>query len=430
MVTNTTCKHCGAELDVQASSSRDGSAVKCASCGLVNRDDPKDARKKGRPASPWRLKRRSGLIETIDDLHNVHRRIVSGQLTPEDAIARGDEPWRPLGSIPELRAVFRATRSRIFSPGSSSAPESGAQAEVGQESKPAFLRRLSEELDEVSSVVEPEIDDSDVFLGASAPAVVPPGGELTIRFAAYVPEMAVQADEALRAGSRRTVAHPDLARARWKKGLEVDVLVRAKHLSIDPPVKRFKWSGALDTLVFDAEVSDDAPETTVVLKYDIVVDGIVVAALRHDLEIRRGADVHKTKEVGTTAARTAFASYASGDRDAVLHRVASLRIAAGLDVFQDCLSLRAGQEWKPQLSEEIRRSDLFLLFWSERAATSQWVEWEWRTALGEKEQEALQLHPLEPVELSLIPKELTHLHFEDPAMIIRDYYAGSSAEHS
>ena len=287
-----------------------------------------------------------------------------------------------------------------------------------------------EELDEVSSVVEPDMEESDVFLGASAPAVVPPGGELTIRFAAYVPEMAVEAGDALRAGSRRAVAHPDLARARWKKGLEADVLVRAKHLTIEPPVKRFKWSGTLDTLVFDAEVADDAPETTVVLKYDVVIDDIVVAALRHDLEIRRGADIHETKEVGTTAARTAFASYASGDRDAVLHRVASLRIAAGLDVFQDCLSLRAGQEWKPQLSEEIRRSDLFLLFWSERAATSQWVEWEWRTALGEKEAEALQLHPLEPVKLSLIPKELTHLHFEDPAMIIRDYYAGSATERS
>ena len=49
--------------------------------------------------------------------------------------------------------------------------------------------------------------------------------------------------------------------------------------------------------------------------------------------------------------RTAFASYASQDRDAVLARVQGIQKALpSLDVFLDVASLRSGQRWKEQLA--------------------------------------------------------------------------------
>jgi hypothetical protein len=119
------------------------------------------------------------------------------------------------------------------------------------------------------------------------------------------------------------------------------------------------------------------------------------------------------------APRTAFASFSSMDRDRVLDRVASLKLAAGLDVFMDCLSLKPGEEYKKALRDEIKRRDVFLLFWSQHARRSEWVEWEWRTALRHKKREAIQPHPLESMDLAPPPKELEMLHFGDPHMALR-----------
>lgn len=123
------------------------------------------------------------------------------------------------------------------------------------------------------------------------------------------------------------------------------------------------------------------------------------------------------------AARTAFASYASTDRDRVLDRVAAVRISAGLDVFLDCLSLHPGEAWKQRLADEIRERDLFLLFWTAAAAGSEWVTWEWQTALAAKGKNGLQVHPLESGIAP--PEQLKDLHFGDVMMLIRDAGAHS-----
>ena len=112
-------------------------------------------------------------------------------------------------------------------------------------------------------------------------------------------------------------------------------------------------------------------------------------------------------------------SYASKDRQRVLDRVAAVRIAAGLDIFLDCLSLNPGDRWKDQLRNEIDGRDLFLLFWSDDAKNSQWVEWEWKTALAEKGIDAIQLHPLDLVHEAPPPDELKELHFGDAYMLAR-----------
>lgn len=158
------------------------------------------------------------------------------------------------------------------------------------------------------------------------------------------------------------------------------------------------------------------PEADTLLKFDVLIADIVVAMLRLDLEIARRA-APEPAEVSSQAARTAFASYSSTDRQRVLDRIDAVRIAAGLDVFLDCLSLKPSEQWKPRLDQEIRARDLFLLFWSQAAASSPWVEWEWREALALKGMAAMQIHPLENAVLP--PPELEALHFGSVAMYAR-----------
>jgi hypothetical protein len=203
----------------------------------------------------------------------------------------------------------------------------------------------------------------------------------------------------------------------WQRGTRVQVRLAGKGLAIDPPSQEFDWLGRREMLSFDVTVPDDAMEDTIVLKFDALIDGITVARLRLDLDIRAGAGGSGVRTARASAAKTAFASYSSQDRERVLDRVASVQISAGLDIFLDCLSLHPGQQWQARLEQVIRDSDLFLLFWSQPAAESQWVEWEWRRALAEGKKAAMEIHPLENGVKP--PPELGDLHFGDVVMAVR-----------
>lgn len=89
-------------------------------------------------------------------------------------------------------------------------------------------------------------------------------------------------------------------------------------------------------------------------------------------------------------------------------------------------SLNPGEKWKPSLEREIRDRDLFMLFWSVYAKESQWVTWEWRTALRYRGVDGIEPHPLDPVQEAEPPEELRDLHFNDRYMLARKYYEKSA----
>ncbi len=268
-----------------------------------------------------------------------------------------------------------------------------------------------------------------VRLGASAPAQVAPGSEFSFRFVAYPPADEAEVARLLTELSARSEHRLNVHECRWQPGTAVTVRASARQVDIAPAEQTFVWEGHRVLLDFDATVASNATEGNVVLKFDVAVDGIVVARLRLDLSIVRSPDA--SQQPVTTAAsepaRSAFASYSSKDRERVLDRLAAVRIATGLDVFLDCLSLNPGEQWKPRLEREIKGRDLFLLFWSTESAASPWVEWEWRTALTEKGREAMQIHPLATGVKP--PQELKDLHFGDVYMLVREAQVARRAEH-
>ena len=78
---------------------------------------------------------------------------------------------------------------------------------------------------------------------------------------------------------------------------------------------------------------------------------------------------------------TLFLSYARADLDTVAPLARDLA-ANGVSVWRDQDSLYSGQRWPKAIGEAIAGQDALLLVWSQQAAQSHFVEFEWTTALA------------------------------------------------
>jgi hypothetical protein len=259
-----------------------------------------------------------------------------------------------------------------------------------------------------------------VFLGASAPQSAKKGTQFTARFVAYVKSLEQTVRELFEDLSPTSKSHLGVKKANWAVGTEITVEIRGEGLKILNQRQNFIWSGTYDIVDFDVEVANTAPMSTI-LKIDVLINEILVAILRLDILITESEPSKERVTAYTESAKTAFASYAHEDRLRVLDRIDEIS-RAGISVFLDCLSINPGEKWKDRIQREIRDRDLFLLFWSHYAKKSEYVTWEWKTALREKGKDAMEIHPLEPVMKAPPPEELIDLHFGTYFMIARNSF--------
>jgi actin-like ATPase involved in cell morphogenesis len=83
--------------------------------------------------------------------------------------------------------------------------------------------------------------------------------------------------------------------------------------------------------------------------------------------------------------RYVFPSYAHSDGE-VVKMIAIYAKAFGDEYLRDICSLRTGQTWSNEILEYIDKADVFQLFWSPNAASSQYVTEEWNYALSARSQ--------------------------------------------
>jgi hypothetical protein len=272
--------------------------------------------------------------------------------------------------------------------------------------------------DVVSAVDEflaayPAADYDEVHLGAVTPHTVFLGEPFVARFACYTDTTRAIISEIIESEAPGSHIRLGLDRSRWHRNTEVTVRLEANNARVANHVQTFRWDGSYKILRYDITVLDNISDNRLILKFDVFVEGLLIISLRPETKVQRNANTNATplSRVETPAPRTAFASYVKTDRREVLGRIRSVQIATGMDVFLDCLSIQPGEQWKPKLREEIASRNIFWLFWSRDAMKSEWVDWEWRTALASKSIAGIQPHPLEPADLAPAPKELSELQF-------------------
>ncbi len=114
--------------------------------------------------------------------------------------------------------------------------------------------------------------------------------------------------------------------------------------------------------------------------------------------------------------RRVFLSYAREDLTWAEEQARTLR-AAGIEVFLDVLTLRAGDDWAERIHEEIGRADQLRVGWSRYAAQSEWVRKEYTEALRvQRERGAARSLLVVLLDTTPLPEALKHIHAERSAL--------------
>jgi hypothetical protein len=193
--------------------------------------------------------------------------------------------------------------------------------------------------------------------------------------------------------------------------------LRLDRFDLDNPMEPFAWHGQVTNITFLVSAPGHLVSGTYPGEVQLLDCGILLGKFYFEIQVapaQAAAPLPPASqaELRSEWVRSAFASYASRDRERVVQRVQGIT-AAGIEVFLDVASLRTGSEWQQQLFRAIETRDIFYLFWSRFAKASEHVEREWRTALEKKGLAFIHPIPLEDPRHALPPDELSSLHFND-----------------
>ena len=264
-----------------------------------------------------------------------------------------------------------------------------------------------------------DVVDCTVF----APAFATPGDQVFVQVFAHLMEQAQDAGslagEFDADAERRAVMTLETI---VRRGSSLMFELRIARLTVRERVHSLTWRGRPVSAQFEVEVPQEARLGTYIGTVTVSLESVPIGHVKFKLALvpKDARPERRTEPVGDDAKRykTAFVSYSSKDRKAVLERVQMLK-PLGIDYFQDLLDLDPGDRWERELYLSIAECDLFLLFWSSEAKASRWVRRELQYALERKGGDDFARPEILPVIIEGPPitppwPEVAHLHFGDP----------------
>ncbi len=254
---------------------------------------------------------------------------------------------------------------------------------------------------------EVDLVDFSVF----GPTTVVPEASFILEIWAYtrpdrnqVMDLAGRRGRMLELGSRGPIFVPGRS--------EITLVLRLDDFELIDSQDTIMWSGDITNVSFIVKTPHGLSPGVYPGQVNILHNGVRLARLIFELTVGKRQEDQGNINASRQEFRSAFASYASADREEVLRRVQGIR-ATGIDVFVDVLTLRGGQSWEEELYRHIRTRDIFYLFWSSAARDSEWVAREWHYALNEKGLDFIHPIPLVSPDVVPPPEELRSKHFND-----------------
>jgi hypothetical protein len=281
------------------------------------------------------------------------------------------------------------------------------------------VMRMLDRLDEIDSsqTIRPEVPGAvdRVHFSVTSPPLIQPGSSFVVDVWAHLDQ---QRQEVIQRAKEAVAGRKIQIKTRGPlpvgRGTVLTVHLKIDNLLIEDPEDTILWEGEIGSASFAVQVPQDAAPGSRLGQATIYADAVQIARVNFELNV--GAEQVEAKALPAQEKRyqTAFASYASPDRDEVLRCIQGMQKAApSLNIFVDVHSLRSGQNWEQELWTRIPASDVFFLFWSTNAMQSEWVEKEWRCALNAHGLAFIDPVPLQPPDVAPPPPELAGLHFND-----------------
>jgi serine/threonine protein kinase len=285
--------------------------------------------------------------------------------------------------------------------------------------RPVWIKTLFERINlrksSATRTISHTVAADPVHFGVTSHRTVSPGTSFVVNVWAYVgsqrKEVKKRAEEAL--GGTKPYMQ-SIGPAMIRRGTLLSMRLKMEELTVAEPEATLVWEGEIGSATFSVVVANGARTGSRAGVVKVYADGLQIATVH--FAIRVGRKTSRSARLGTRELRyhSAFASYASEDRDAVLARIQGIQKAApDLDVFLDVLKLRSGEDWEQKLWKEIPARDVFYLFWSECASQSNWVEKEWKCALKTRGLDFIDPVPLVSPDTVPPPQELASKHFND-----------------
>jgi long-chain acyl-CoA synthetase len=265
-----------------------------------------------------------------------------------------------------------------------------------------------------------EVSTDSVDCTLFAPQQMNVGDTILVQAALHLPERAGEAAALAQEFDAQAVRRGHSALGSGiALGSRVMLDLRVPGMEVDEPMQTVIWQGQSQLVSFAVTAHQAAYPQRNVGTLQVSVNGVPAGRIKFALQVGPAAAVPQQRQ-SLERYRRAFISYSAQDRDEVLKRVQMLR-QMQVEVFQDVLSLAPGQQWEQELYRRIDECDLFLLFWSSAAKTSEWVQKEVHYALGRQQLLPEQKPEIVPVILEGPPvpmpfDEIKHLHFNDQVL--------------
>ena len=204
-----------------------------------------------------------------------------------------------------------------------------------------------------------------------------------------------------------------------KKGDKVDVLLNIYgEALLMSDKKSVVWQGSFTKCSFDYFVPKDIDVEELSCLAMLTVNGVPVGEMRFITKIVESPRQLNTEMIAHKYNKV-FISYAHKDEAKVKSFHEGLKLA-GIEHFFDRNYLKAGDIFPQVIQDYINTADLFVLFWSENASKSEYVQKERNQAL---ERAFPQVKPQQAAKLSIYPMSIEP-RAELPSDMKENYHFG------
>jgi hypothetical protein len=279
---------------------------------------------------------------------------------------------------------------------------------------------------EAEEAAEPEPAKEDVFFTLYHPKEAEPEKWYTLLIYAHVQAALAQVQQNAAKFSDEMNDDPREVRAKHSvklaRGTEIRVEPHAEGVTFNPPSATITWNEDYERVNFRFQAPADLSGQPMFGEVGIYVGPLLISTVRFSVFVTEAISEPAAPLVPVSAQmyRRIFASYSHRDTE-IVNACLKAFDALGDEVYIDYRSLRSGEQWSEALERLIEEADVFQLFWSEHAATSDHVRHEWTHALKHRQGG---VHFIRPVywqqPMPDVPPELSHLHFKYMASFVGD----------